>query len=505
MFRTGFHANVAVVVMTSLLAAGCGGDAPSSPAPPADTAPASRPAADTLPAAAPAPAAPVITTELPPVDTSRVPALPGWRLIWHDEFDGPALDDIKWRAEDAALEKNNEQQYYTPEDVFVRGGNLVLRSQRRERGGRPYTSGLVETKGRFSFRFGRVEVRAKLPGTKGVWPAHWMLPADGSWPPEIDFMELLGHEPNRVYQTNHWGRDYTEHQYDGKMTEGPDFTAGFHTFAVEWEPEEIRWFVDGKHTHTMRSNVPTKPFFIILNTAVGGDWPGFPDATTVLPQEHLVDYVRVWQRDETSRCSVEAECERGQVSIEPRPWQIAKGSIVTLRCTPDIGYRFVRWTGDREETANPLRMVLDRNLRLAAVCEPDPAAPPLVSRGKVATGSSQEAALAPNFAVDANPRTRWGSGWSDNQWLMIDLGAVHSIAAVQVRWEAASAKEYEIQVSADGTTWTTVKRVTDGTGGVAQFTNLAARGRFVRLNGISRNTKYGFSVFEFEVYGRPIG
>jgi beta-glucanase (GH16 family) len=230
-------------------------------------------------------------------DAPRVPDLPGWALVWHDEFEGDRLDASKWTAEDAALEKNNEEEYYSPEAVSVKGGVLTLASLDKPQGGRKYTSGLVETRGKFARVFGRFEVRAKLPKGQGIWPAHWLMPDDNGWPPEIDIMEMLGHNPRKVYGSNHWD---TPQGPRNEVTsfEGPDFSAGWHTFAVEWEPDEIRWYVDGVLTHRTAKNVPKgPPFRIILNTAVGGNWPRYPDKTTVFPQYHEIDYVRVWARD----------------------------------------------------------------------------------------------------------------------------------------------------------------------------------------------------------------
>lgn len=228
------------------------------------------------------------------VDAS--PEIPGWRLVWSDEFDGDTLDDSKWKAEDAALEKNNEAQTYSPDEVFVGDGVLTLRSQKRQKSGRDYTSGLVETIGRFSQTYGRFEVRAKLPRGQGIWPAHWLMPADNSWPPEIDIMEMLGHDPRKIYMSNHWSTPQGARNNTANYT-GPDFSEDFHVFAVEWDPETIRWFVDGTLRHSSSKNVPDVPMRVILNTAVGGNWPKYPDATTVFPQIHLIDYVRVYAKD----------------------------------------------------------------------------------------------------------------------------------------------------------------------------------------------------------------
>lgn len=226
-----------------------------------------------------------------------------WTMFWNDEFDGPTVDQSKWYIEDRHLIKNNELQYYTPDDVYVQNGSLVLRSQQRQWSGFDsngnwgtwnYTSGLVESKQRFVTAYGRVEVCAKLPGTQGIWPAHWMLPDRPTWPPEIDIMEMLGHDPTRVYMTHFWGTwpniDHITAAYSG-----PDFTAGYHTFAVEWTPTSLDYYVDDVlRFASTNPNVPTEPFYIILNTAVGGNWPGNPNGSTVFPQYHDIDYVRVY-------------------------------------------------------------------------------------------------------------------------------------------------------------------------------------------------------------------
>lgn len=225
-----------------------------------------------------------------------VPAPKGWKLVWHDEFNSRSLDLTKWTPENAALEKNNEMEYYTPEEVYLQDGNLVLRSSKRAMGRRKYTSGLVETRGKFTLLYGRVEIRAKLPKGQGIWPAHWMMPDDNSWPPEIDIMELIGHRPDKVHMTVHWSEG-GRHRNTGESFVGPDFSKNFHVFAVEWEDDEIRWYVDGKLRFRTRDSIPRVPLRIILNTAVGGDWPGAPGRRTVFPQYHLIDYVRVYERE----------------------------------------------------------------------------------------------------------------------------------------------------------------------------------------------------------------
>jgi beta-glucanase (GH16 family) len=222
-----------------------------------------------------------------------------WRLTFEDTFDGTALDPTKWVNETYWRSWLPERQLYLPQNVRVEQGLLRLETRRQDTTYQghafAYTSGYVSTRGKFVQRYGKFEVRARLPKGQGIWPAHWLLPQNGDWPPEIDIMELLGHDPATVYVSNHWGTP-ADHQYRTQGVVGPDFSSDFHTFAVEWEPGALRWLVDGVVRDAMSSRVPDVPMYLILNTAVGGTWPGDPNATTALPQVHEVDYVRVYRR-----------------------------------------------------------------------------------------------------------------------------------------------------------------------------------------------------------------
>ncbi len=218
----------------------------------------------------------------------------GWLPTWSDEFSGSALDGSKWFAQNVAWPYNNESEFYRPQNVAVGGGLCTITSLRQSFGGKPYTSGRIETGGRFNQLFGKFEFRAKLPKGKGIWPALWLLP-DGMWPPEIDIMELLGDNPNKVYFTNHWGTSSDVHSY-GSSFIGPDFSADFHTFCVEWWPDRLDFTIDGSIKSTHRTSVPRNSMSLIINTAVGGIWPGYPDASTVFPQTLQVDWVRVYKR-----------------------------------------------------------------------------------------------------------------------------------------------------------------------------------------------------------------
>jgi beta-glucanase (GH16 family) len=255
-----------------------------------------------------------------------VPATPtggGWTLSWSDEFEGPAgapVDATRWTFDvGGGGWGNRELESYTdrPKNARLDGdGALVIDVLREEHTGpdgiaRDYTSARLKTQGLFAQTYGRFEARLKLPRGRGIWPAFWMLGTDitsAGWPAcgEIDIMEHLGHEPAVAYSNVH-GPGYSGAGGLGnslRLPGGQGFGDGFHVFSVEWEPNVLRFFVDGQLYHTRTpAHLPAgsrwvfdHPFFLILNVAVGGDWPGPPDAATVFPQQMLVDYVRVYRR-----------------------------------------------------------------------------------------------------------------------------------------------------------------------------------------------------------------
>ena len=243
--------------------------------------------------------------------TSQAQPPAGWVLDWSDEFDGKALDHGKWVEELGGHGfGNNELQFYTgrTENVRVEDGNLVIEARREDWEGKQYTSARIKTAGLFERTHGRYEARMRIPRVQGIWPAFWLLGADcktTGWPRcgEIDIMENIGKEPGIVHGTVHGPGFAGEHAFGGPNSlDGGAFADGFHIFAVEWEPREIRWYRDGILYHTARPDlvrgewVYEHPFFVILNLAVGGYWPGNPDATTRFPQRMLVDYVRVYRR-----------------------------------------------------------------------------------------------------------------------------------------------------------------------------------------------------------------
>lgn len=238
-----------------------------------------------------------------------------WNLVWHDEFDAPDVDLSRWRPEIGYTGgTNGELEIYTarPENLLIANGCLVIAVREENYKGYRYTSARLTTQGLNSWTYGRIEARIKIPAGQGIWPAFWMLGDDIAtlgWPEcgEIDIMEAIGRSPDTVRGTVH-GPGYFRDDSIGAdfVLTGKKFADDFHLFAVEWEPNKIRWFADEHCYLTLTPNhVPGKwvfdhPFFILLNVAVGGHWPGYPDETASFPQFMVVDYVRVYTRKSRS-------------------------------------------------------------------------------------------------------------------------------------------------------------------------------------------------------------
>jgi len=231
-------------------------------------------------------------------------------LVWSDEFSGTAVDTSKWSFQTGGGGwGNNELQYYQAANATVSGGALHITAKAERYRGNNYTSTRMRTINQGDFYFGYFEARIQMTVGQGIWPAFWMMPTDevyGGWPQsgEIDIMENLGSIPSTTYGTIHYGQPYPNNSSQGgayTLANGERFTDGYHTFAIEKSSNQIRWFVDGVlfQTKTDGDVAPqfwpfNERFHFILNVAVGGNWPGSPDATTQFPQTLNVDYVRVY-------------------------------------------------------------------------------------------------------------------------------------------------------------------------------------------------------------------
>ena len=244
--------------------------------------------------------------------STKIPELPGWKLLWHDEFDGDAINRDNWTFDlGGGGWGNGEAEYYTdrPENARIDDGMLVIEARQEKYEDSYYTSARLKTQGLQSFQYGRIEARIKVPSGDGLWPAFWMLGSsfDGTnWPDcgEIDIMEYVGREPDLIIGTLH-GPGYSGALGVSQWNRQEYAIADdFHTYAIEWKPDQIDWYYDGEKYHTVtpddlsgRQWVFDQPFFIILNLAVGGTLGGPIGLDTVFPAQYYVDYVRVYEAD----------------------------------------------------------------------------------------------------------------------------------------------------------------------------------------------------------------
>lgn len=252
-----------------------------------------------------------------PLASQQAP--PGYHLVWSDEFDGPDIDKSKWSfSVGGGGFGNNEMQWYSnkPENSRIEGGQLVITTLKQKMAGWPYTSAKLQTKA--TWTYGRVEVRAQVPKGVGSWPAIWMLPApisdpslspaELSWPTtgEIDIMEHVGFDTTLIAQTFHTGAfNFKINTQKGIRLTVPDAETAFHVYGVDWTPEKADFLLDGEVVYTFANMHKTRqewpfdrPFYLILNTAAGGDWGGQEGVDNAsLPWNFHIDWVRVYGAD----------------------------------------------------------------------------------------------------------------------------------------------------------------------------------------------------------------
>lgn len=252
-----------------------------------------------------------------PPDTGYVTPMtyPNYSLVWNDEFDGTALNTANWNYEIGTGNSgwgNNELQYYRQDNASVANGILTIEAKRQFFGSRQFTSSRLTTEGKQSFKYGRIDVRAAMPFGQGLWPAIWMLGSNfrtAGWPKcgEIDIMEMVGGDvagggDNVTHGTAHWWNDNTSirNEFGRSRTLSDPLANNWHVYSIVWDSTQIRWLIDDIQYNALDITDPLlaefrNPFFFILNVAVGGNWPGSPNQTTVFPQKMFVDYVRVFQ------------------------------------------------------------------------------------------------------------------------------------------------------------------------------------------------------------------
>lgn len=305
-----------------------------------------------------------------------------WQKIWADEFDYTGLPQAdKWSYDEGCGVTNNEAQYYAKErlkNTRVENGNLVIEAHKEDLYGCKYTSGRIKSQYKGDWKYGKFEVRAKFPTFKGSWPAIWFLPTDskyGSWPKsgEIDLMENVGYEPNTAHFTIH--TEAYNHQIGTQK--GQDATvnnvaADFHTYTLYWYPDSLCMYLDNvKHFTFKKDGDYTKwpfdqPFHILLNLAIGGDWGGSQGIDdTKFPAQYLVDYVRVYQWQETQGpYTLNIEANHGDVAVIPSKSTYTLDEEVTLTATPNEGYQFKGWSSDFFASNNPLTISMNRSLNI---------------------------------------------------------------------------------------------------------------------------------------------
>jgi beta-glucanase (GH16 family) len=313
---------VAFAVIVLVLFVRSNGGLPTGPAAERPTTPTGTTGVSTQ---APAGAQP---TQAPTLAAVPSPAAPAdrplgqsgtWQLAFSDDFSGPGLDEMKWHTcfwwstTTCSIQSNAEEQLYNPDDVLVQDGMLRLRAQQRPMIGwngdqYEFTSGMVSTGGRkyekppgFTFTYGYVEAQVRVPRGKGFWSTLWMLPLTYNSLPEIDIFEILGQQPTGALFNYHWlsTGQYAERQ-SGTWWAGPDFSADWHTFGLDWQRDVLVWYVDGverfRFSAAPNAPVPSEPMYLLLTLAVGGEWPGSPDASTPFPSYLDMRSVRVWVR-----------------------------------------------------------------------------------------------------------------------------------------------------------------------------------------------------------------
>lgn len=313
-----------------------------------------------------------------------------WKLVWQDEFNGAAgtpPDSSKWGYDSGCSgEGNNELECYTrrPQNVSLDGaGDLQIVARHESYRGHSYTSGRILTKGLFSRRYGRFEARMKIPSGQGTWPAFWMLGANYDrvvWPRsgEIDVMEAIGRQPATVYGSIHGvGYDDSAISTPYRLARGT-LADRFHVYAVEWSPKGIAWYIDNvRYAWKTPRSLPAgalwafdHPFFLILNLAIGGDWPGPPSSSSVFPSSLLVDYVRVYKR---SGRDSEAPDPPTRLRIERRgartlriAWDFARDDVGVTSYALFIGQKRMGRTTKTRFAVNGLRPATRYVIRVRA-------------------------------------------------------------------------------------------------------------------------------------------
>jgi beta-glucanase (GH16 family) len=241
-----------------------------------------------------------------PLGGSNRPDLKGWALTFHDEFNGTTLNTSVWNSEDYGKYRYQNcclsfgSQYFTYNAISLRNGYLSIVSKKKNLGNANYTSGAITTENKFSFLYGRVDIRARFPSGQGMWPSLWMLTTHADR--EVDIMEMVN-DPTIIYQTYHLNVPTYNIAAPQCIITRQNLSRALHVFSLIWNASSLTWYIDGKQTCHISNDLPKTPMYLLLDVAVGGDWPGSPDMSTTFPQSMVIDYVRVYQASSKSPCS----------------------------------------------------------------------------------------------------------------------------------------------------------------------------------------------------------
>jgi len=472
-----------------------------------------------------------------------------WEIIWQDEFNDSLSQD--WIFDIGYGQwgwGNDEWQNYTTDNAFIVDSALVIRATVNGTPGKrdgSVESAKIKTKGKFNVKYGKIEARIKMSLGNGSWPAFWMLGSNIDevvWPKcgEIDIMENVNGD-NIIHGTAHWEGTLAHDSY-GNSVNNVNLEE-YHVYTIIWDQLSMIWQLDGETYSNLdiideKLNEFQKNFYIILNLAMGGQWPGPPDITS-FPSEMIVDYVRVYKYGQPRMGAfpscLRLEMQPGEaLTLDPQTVNITNTGIDTLNnVTVDSDVDWLNIISiDNEGNEQSFEISINENANqllkgshIANISMISSNAAPgnvqvhlqvgtnLVLNNIVKTSSIDPDPPAgenvnPSNVNDGDISTRWSSEFSDTQWVSINLSKLpstfqYSIESVKLYWDSAYAVDYEIQLSSssDFSQYDVIAKVTNGDGGIDQLmTDNSAAGRYIRLYCLKGAAEYGYSLYEFEVY-----
>jgi len=475
-------------------------------------------------------------------------------LVWEDNFNADSLDTDKWSyLIDGDGGGNNERQYYTdrPENLYFEDGKLVIRAKKENYEWADYTSARINTRGKKSFRYKSIRVRANLPAGTGTWPAIWMLGNnidEAGWPGcgEIDIMEHVGYDPGIIHGTVHTEKyNHMNENQKGGSIEVTDATNSFHVYRIDWYNNKIVWYVDGDKYYTYQKEEGAtweswpfdQKFYLILNLAIGGDWGGVEGIdNSIFPVEMKIDWVKVYDMpileigSDTINLNMEAGNSSSSTSNKLELKNIGSGSLEGVSVNTDLEWLDLNWS---DNSGNEQILKLQPNENAEKLL-------PGVYSGKVNItvdnanemefrvnlqigenlGLNKQAKASSEFtnpitrrtdqaldAIDGDRNTKWKSGTDNNEWLLIDLQQTYKISNIRLFWRneiSTNGYSYEIQLSKDSSfsSYQVIAEKNNSRGGKDRLeADTSKTGRYLRLYGNSKGSFDRYVVSEIEIFG----